>query len=117
MSRIFRALAASALLSTLAACVVTAPEPARSAGPTPHEIAVQRLRQVDGRADNLGRRIDLHVSRGDYPPPQGGALHHRLEAIRGEAHSMASQHGGGLSADEQRVLNQELDTAAHAIGE
>ncbi|KGW52130.1 putative lipoprotein [Burkholderia pseudomallei MSHR684] len=30
---------------------------------------------------------------------------------------MAAQHGGGLSGDEQRVLNQELDVAARAIGE
>jgi hypothetical protein len=37
--------------------------------------------------------------------------------IRHEAHDMAAQHGGGLTADEQRVLNQELDNAAHAIGE
>jgi hypothetical protein len=29
---------------------------------------------------------------------------------------MAAQHGGGLTADEQRVLNQELDNAAHVIG-
>jgi hypothetical protein len=44
-------------------------------------------------------------------------LHHRLDVIRQEAHDMAAQHGGGLSAEEQRVLNQELDNAAHAIGE
>jgi hypothetical protein len=75
------------------------------------------LRQVDGRADNLSRRIDAHVNAGAYPPPQGGALHHRLDVIRQEAHDMAAQHGGGLSGDEQRVLNQELDGAAHAIGE
>jgi hypothetical protein len=28
---------------------------------------------------------------------------------------MAGQHGGGLTGDEQRVLNQELDTASAAI--
>jgi hypothetical protein len=118
MSRIARALAASALVSTLAACVVNQPPPPpRPAGPTPHDIAVERLHQVDGRIDNLSRRIDAHVNQGYYPPPQGGALHHRLDEIRGEAHDMAAQHGGGLSPDEQRVLNQELDQAAHAIGE
>ena len=118
MSRIARALAASALVSTLAACVVNQPPPPpRPAGPTPHEIEVGRLHQVDGRIENLGRRIDMHVNQGYYPPPQGGALHHRLDEIRNEAHDMAVQHGGGISPDEQRVLNQELDTAAHAIGE
>lgn len=112
-----RLVAAGALVSTLAACVVNQPAPPRPAGPNPHEVAVDRLHQVDGRIDNLSHRIDVHVNQGYYPPPQGGALHHRLDTIRGEAHDMAAQHGGGLSADEQHVLNQELDTAARAIGE
>jgi hypothetical protein len=116
MPRTIRALAACALLSSLAACVV-APQPAPAPGPTPQQVANQRLHQVNGRIDNLSRRIDNHVNQGYYPPPQGGALHHRLDVIRQEAHDMAAQHGGGLSPDEQRVLNQELDGAAHAIGE
>ncbi|MFM0168971.1 hypothetical protein [Paraburkholderia sediminicola] len=116
MPRPIRALAACALLSSLAACVVS-PQPAPAPRPNPQQIADQRLRQVDGRIDNLSRRIDNRVNQGYYPPPQGGALHHRLDVIRQEAHDMAAQHGGGLSGDEQRVLNQELDNAAHAIGE
>lgn len=116
MHRTIRALTACALISTLAACVV-APQPAPAPRPNPQQIADQRLHQVDGRIDNLSRRIDNHVNQGYYPPPQGGALHHRLDVIRQEAHDMAAQHGGGLSSDEQRVLNQELDNAAHAIGE
>lgn len=114
-----RFIAVGALVSTLAACVINQPAP-RSApptGPNPHEVAVDRLHQVDGRIDNLSHRIDMRVNQGYYPPPQGNALHHRLETIRSEAHDMAAQHGGGISPDEQRVLNQELDTAAHAIGE
>lgn len=117
MSRLIRTLAAGALLSTLAACYVEsshlAPRPVP--GPTPHDISMERLHQVDGRIENLGHRIDTHVSQGIYPPPQGAALHHHLDEIRGEAHNMAEQHGGGLSPDEQRVLNEELDTAAHAV--
>ncbi|CAD6549381.1 hypothetical protein LMG27952_04876 [Paraburkholderia hiiakae] len=114
-----RFIAAGALVSTLAACVVNQPaqRPAPPPGPNPHEVAVDRLHQVDGRIDNLGHRIDMRVNQGYYPPPQGNALHHRLDTIRGEAHDMAAQHGGGISPEEQRVLNQELDTAAHAIGE
>ena len=115
MQRFTRALAGLALVSSLAACV--APQPAPPPGPNPHEIAVQRLNQVYGRADNLSHRIDNHVNQGYYPPPQGGALHHRLDVIRQEARDMSAQHGGGLSGEEQRVLNQELDGAAHAIGE
>ncbi|WP_233865352.1 hypothetical protein [Paraburkholderia adhaesiva] len=123
MSRILRTLAASMLISTLAACVITRPPPpprpaaGPAAGPNPHDAAVDRLRQVDGRIDTLGRRLDTRVSQGYYPLPQGNALHHRLDEIRNEAHDMARQHGGGISPDEQRVLNEELDTAARAIGE
>ncbi|WP_144111424.1 hypothetical protein [Paraburkholderia sp. BCC1886] len=116
MPRTLHALAACALLGSLAACVV-APPPAAAPRPNPQQIADQRLHQVDGRLDNLGHRIDNHVNQGYYPPPQGDALHHRLDVIRREAHDMASQHGGGLSGEEQRVLNQELDNAAHAVGE
>ncbi|PRX99140.1 MULTISPECIES: hypothetical protein [unclassified Paraburkholderia] len=116
MPRTIRALAACALLSSLAACVV-APQPQPAPRPNPQQIADQRLHQVEGRIDNLSRRIDNRVNQGYYPPPQGAALHHRLDVIRQEAHDMAAQHGGGLSGDEQRVLNQELDNAAHAIGE
>jgi len=116
MPRTIRALAACALLSSLAACAL-APQPEPAPRPNPQQIADKRLRQVDGRIDNLSRRIDRRVSLGYYPPPQGGDLHHRLDVIRREAHDMAANHGGGLSADEQRVLNEELDGAARAIGE
>lgn len=116
MQRFTRALASLVLVSSLAACVVTPPPPPQP-HPDQHEIAIQRLNQVYGRIDNLSRRIDNRVNQGYYPPPQGGALHHRLDVIRQEAHDMAAQHGGGLSGDEQRVMNQELDGAAHAIGE
>jgi hypothetical protein len=117
LTHALRFVVAGALVSTLAACVVNEPAQQRPAGPNPHEAAVDRLHQVDARIDNLGRRIDNRVNQGYYPPPQGASLHHRLDTIRGEAHDMASQHGGGISADEQHVLNQELDTAARAIGE
>ncbi|HEV3422387.1 MAG TPA: hypothetical protein VG105_01120 [Paraburkholderia sp.] len=117
MQRFIRALAGCALVSSLAACVVSPPPPPPAPHPDAHEIAEQRLRQVYGRIDNLSHRIDAHVNQGYYPPPQGGSLHHRLDVIGQEARDMAAQHGGGLSGDEQRVLNQELDGAAHAIGE
>lgn len=119
MQRSFRALACGALISSLAACVVT-PPPQSSAPPpprpNPHELALQRFAQVNERINNLGQRIDHRVYEGYYPPPQGGALHHRLDVIRQEARDMATQHNGGLSGDEQHVLNQELDGAARAIG-
>jgi hypothetical protein len=112
MSYLPRVLAAGMLLSMLAACAAPRHErPAR----TEREIADTRLHQVDGRIGNLSHRIDTHVAAGRYPQPQGDELHHRLDVIHGEAHDMASKHGGVLTPDEQRLLNQELDTAAHVI--
>jgi hypothetical protein len=124
MQRLIRALVYCALVSTLAACVV-APRPHRRVPPpppppvvrpNPHEAELARRAEVDERIDNLSRRIDERVNGGYYPPLTGAGLHHRLDVIRQEASDMAAQHGGGLSGDEQRVINQELDNAARAIG-
>ncbi len=128
MQRLIRAALGAALVASLAACVVT-PPPKRPAPrprpvqpipvqppppppqPAPPPIGVERMNGILGRIDSLGNRIDSRVNGGAYPPPQGEALHRRLEVIRQEANDMSAQHGGGLTADEQRVLNQELDTA------
>ncbi|KVD73846.1 hypothetical protein WS62_07860 [Burkholderia sp. ABCPW 14] len=123
MQRLIRAAACCVLVSSLAACVVTpprpapAPAPAPAPRPSPQVVGYERMQQIQGRIDNLSHRVDARVNAGYYPPPQGAALHRRLDVIRQESTDMAAQHGGGLSADEQRVLNQELDTAARAIGE
>ncbi|WP_246796379.1 hypothetical protein [Burkholderia perseverans] len=135
MQRLIRTAVGAALVASLAACVITPPPPAKRPAPRPRPtqpapaqplppppqpapppIGVERMNDVLGRIDSLGRRIDTRVNGGDYPPPQGQALHRRLDVIRQEATDMGAQHGGGLTADEQRVLNQELDTAARAIG-
>ena len=64
------------------------------------------LEQANGRIDNMGRNIDSRVNQGHNPPPEGAALHRRLDTIRQESHDMAAQHNGGLSGDEQ--LREEL---------
>jgi hypothetical protein len=115
-----RALIGVALAAFLAACVV---EPTRQvdvvreapARPDPHAEAVHRMEQVNGRINSLWRHVDQRVNQGFYPPPQGDAFHHRLDVIRQESRDMASQHGGGLSGEEQRTLNVELDGVQHAI--
>ena len=119
MKKLVRALACCALISSLAACVVTPPP--RSSTPAParpsaRELGIQRYRQVNERIDYLNRRIDARVNSGVYPPPDAAPLRHRLDVIRREARDMAGQHGGGVSEEEQRVLNHELDSAARAIG-
>ncbi|CAM2156353.1 Lipoprotein [Pararobbsia alpina] len=116
----------AALAFSMAACVVQppaqrvevvreAPPPPPPPMPDPHEAAIHRFEQVQGRVGELSHRIDNHVNQGFYPPPVGNDLHHRVDVIWQEARDMASQHGGGLSGEEQRTLNQELDGAAHAI--
>ncbi len=120
LPRTTRALLCCAFISSLAACVVTPPPrssaPPPAPRPNPHEVAVERRIQIDQRLDTLSHRIDARVNEGYYPPPVGAGLHHRLDVIRQEERDMAAQHDGGLSGDEQRVLNQELDGAARAIG-
>ncbi len=111
---IARTLLGAALAGSLAACVV---EPTRQvdvvheapARPDPHQEAVHRMQQVSTRIDSLWHRVDQRVAQGYYPPPQGGAFHHRLDIIRQESRDMAAQHGGGLSGEEQHTLNNELD--------
>jgi hypothetical protein len=115
-----RALIGVALAGSLAACVV---QPTRQADvvhetparPDPHMEAVHRMDQVNGRINSLWRHVDQRVSQGFYPPPQGEAYHHRLDVVRQEARDMASQHGGGLSGEEQHTLNGELDGLQHTI--
>jgi len=128
MPRLIRALAYCAVVCTLGACVATRPPPPRHrrapppppppvvVRPNPHEAELARRAQADERIDTLSRRIDERVGQGYYPPPTGNALHHRLDVIRQEISDMAAQHGGGLSADEQRVIYQELDSAGRVIG-
>jgi hypothetical protein len=130
MRRIGMAIVRTALgavvVSSMAACVVqparpvevvrvAPPPPPPPMQPDPREAAAHRFDQVGGRVNELSHRIDAHVDQGYYPPPVGHDLHHRLDVIWQEARDMASQHGGGLSGEEHRTLNQELDGVAHAI--
>ncbi len=107
----------------MSACVVQPPQrvevvreaPPPPPMPDPHEAAVHRFAQVQNRVGDLSHRIDNHVNEGFYPPPVGNDLHHRVDVIWQEARDMASQHGGGISGEEHRTLNEELDGAARAI--
>lgn len=104
---------AATLAGSLAGCVVEPPRPAPPARvvvePDPRAAAIHRREQIEQRIANESRDIDNHVSQGYYPPPHGYDLHRRLGAIAQEARDMAAQHGGGLSGEEHRALNQELD--------
>jgi hypothetical protein len=110
----YLALAASSAL--LAACVVTPPPPPAPAPDDPHIAALRRAEQVQQRIDHESHAIDAHVAQGYYPPPQGYRLHQELASIEHEKADMAARRGGGLSGEEQHMLNQQLDAAAHDIG-
>jgi hypothetical protein len=83
----------------------------------PHAAALRRAEQVERRIGHESHSIDAHVNQGYYPPPRGNALQQRLDGIHRQARDMESQFGGGLTGDEQRALNQELDDAHRIIGE
>lgn len=116
MKVIARYTALVACTSLLAACVVTPPPPAYPAPVDPHIAALHRAEQVQQRIDHESHAIDAHVAQGYYPPPQGYQLHQQLGAIQHEKQDMEARHGGGLSGEEQRTLNQQLDAAARSIG-
>ncbi len=117
MKAIARYTALAACTSLLAACVVTPPPPAYPAPePDPHIAALHRAEQVQHRIEHESHAIDAHVAQGYYPPPQGYQLHQQLAAIEHEKQDMAAHHGGGLSGEEQRTLNEQLDATARNIG-
>jgi hypothetical protein len=73
------------------------------------------MQQIEQRIDQLHHHIDANLAAGHLQGPDADSLHHRLDVIHQETNDMGAPHGNGLSSDEQHVLNQELDTAAHAI--
>ena len=114
MSDKFRLTLAAALAIPLFGCVTASPPPPLHADP--HTVALRRFGEIDHRIVEQSRRIDRNVNHGVYPPPRGGWLHQRVNAIRQEAYDMASLHAGGLTPDEQRALDQELDQTSREIG-
>lgn len=111
-----RALLGAALISSLAACVVQPIQPVvREAPPDPHRIAIHRFEQVSARIDHMHRRIEHNVNVGYYPPPRAGMLHRRLDGIWHEAQNIAGHQAGGLSGEQQRQLNTQLDNLGEEI--
>jgi len=114
VNKVIQYTALVACSTLLAACVVAPPPPP---APDPHIAAMRRAEQIEVRIDHESHSIDGHVAQGFYPPPQGARLHQRLAGIQQEEHDMAAQRGGGLSGEEQRALNQQLDATAQVIGQ
>lgn len=102
--------------AALYGCTVYQPAPPARVGPTPYQVSLQRKAQIEHRIATQHHRIDARVSQGYIDPGYGGALHRRVDAIQRELNDMASQQGGGISGEEQRVLNEQLDGNSRRIG-
>jgi hypothetical protein len=70
--------------------------------------------EVNSRLANQNFRIDQGVASGS--PWQARQLHAEDRAIRFEEQTMASFHGGHLTAAEQNTLNQQENVVSRRIG-
>ena len=75
-----------------------------------------RRAEVNHRLENQNRRIHQQVKEGDLTPAQAANLHHEDQQIRQEEHDMASQNGGHITPEEQKVLNQQENAVSQQIG-
>jgi hypothetical protein len=74
-----------------------------------------RRAEVNDRLANQNKRIHQDVKEGKITPAQAHKLHKEDRAIRREERAMASQHGGHITKQEQRVLNRQENTVSRQI--
>lgn len=75
-----------------------------------------RRAEVNKRLENQDKRIDKEVKEGEITKAQAGKLHKEDRQIRKEERAMASQHGGHITKQEQKTLNQQENTVSKEIG-
>ena len=75
-----------------------------------------RREQVNERLANQNRRIDKQLAEGDLSAKKAARLHREDRLIRREERLMASQHGGHITKDEQRLLNRQENAVSRQIG-
>ena len=71
---------------------------------------------VNQRLANQNRRIRNERKEGEITKAQARNLHREDHAIRQEERDMASQNGGHITKQEQRVLNQQENKVSRQIG-
>src|SRR5262245_47742992 len=74
-----------------------------------------RRAEVNDRLANQNKRINQDVKEGKITPAQAHKLHKEDRAIRREERAMASQHGGHITKQEQRVLNRQENAVSRQI--
>ena len=118
LSLSLRALAAIALTTSLAACVMPPQrrvEVVHVEQPHPYEDALRRTHQVEDRAAGLHRRLDHNARQGDYPARYAEMLYGRLGSVEREVHDIAAGHNGAISGEDQSRLNQQLDDLTRMV--
>ena len=74
-----------------------------------------RRAEVNDRLAHQNRRINRDVKEGKITPAQAHKLHKEDRQIRHEERAMASQNGGHITKQKQRVLNQQEDAVGKQI--
>ena len=75
-----------------------------------------RRHEVNKRLANQDRRINKELRNGQITKQQAHQLHHEDHQIRQEERSMASQHGGHITKQDQAVLNRQENAVSRQIG-
>lgn len=75
-----------------------------------------RRHEVNARLNNQNRRIDQEVKEGDMSKAEAAKLHKEDRQIRREEQNMAAEHGGHITKQEQRKLNQQENAVSNQIG-
>ncbi len=75
-----------------------------------------RRAQVNQRLANQNSRIRNERKEGEITKAQARNLHREDHAIRQEERDMASQNGGHITKQEQRVLNHQENKVSRQIG-
>jgi hypothetical protein len=74
-----------------------------------------RRAEVNGRLNNQNARINAGVRDGQLSHGQAAQLHREDHAIRQEERGMAAEHGGHITAHDQRVLNRQENAVSNQI--
>jgi len=111
MSKLLRKHLSLALLFTLAAATAV-----NAFAQTQWQKDHPRRAQVNQRLENQNKRINQEVKEGEITKAQAAKLHKEDRQIRNEERSMASQHGGHITKQEQKTLNQQENAVSKQIG-
>ena len=75
-----------------------------------------RRAEVNQRLNNQDKRINQERKEGEITKAQAQKLHKEDHQIRQEERAMAAQHGGHLTKQEQKTLNQQENAVSRQIG-